>query len=453
MIDRAKAPISTAKIPFELPGVENYSLSNGLQVYFVRKEKLPVVYLSLLTSAGSKFDPAEKKGLAYLTSLLIDEGAGEFDALRLSDEFEKLGSIFNVSIDQDFVDLSLFSLKENFERSIYLLSKVLTEPRFEQKDFEREKKKVLDRILQLQDDAGYTASTVFERLIFKNSYYELPELGFEKSVNNISPPDVTGFYKNHFSNAGTKIFIVGNLEKENLLHHLENNLGKWKNGSNSSIEFTPEEREETKYYIIDKKDSAQCEIRIGHIAKKRNSVDYYATRLMNTILGGQFSSRINLNLREAKGFTYGANSAFSFYQQTGLFEVHTAVNIENTGAAVKEIFNELTGIRADITKKEIEFAKSNLIKQYPSRFETYAQITKNIESIVLHSLSFDEMNRYEEILDKVTDDEIKKSAIENIFPGQAVVVLCGEKDKIEPQLANELGVSAITLDNEGNRII
>jgi zinc protease len=148
MIDRSIAPSPTEKTSFEIPKIQKLELSNGIEIYFVPKNNLPVVYISLLTEAGSKYDPKGKKGLSYLTSLLIDEGAAKFDAIELSDEFEKLGSMFSVSCDQDHVNLSLLSLRENFDRSLYLLGKILTEPKFEQKDFVREKKKVLDRILQ-----------------------------------------------------------------------------------------------------------------------------------------------------------------------------------------------------------------------------------------------------------------------------------------------------------------
>lgn len=215
-----------------------------------------------------------------------------------------------------------------------------------------------------------------------------------------------------------KLFIVGNLDKDKLIEVLNREIGSWVNGSETDLVFEYPAREKTRFFIIDKKDSAQSEIRVGHIAKKRNAEDFYANRIMNTILGGQFSSRINLNLRERKGFTYGANSSFAYYNNAGFFEVGTAVNLVNTGEAVKEIFNELNGIRKEITAEEIEFAKSYLIKQYPARFETFAQIAKNIESLIVHALPLDELNRYTDKLDSVTNEEIQQSALENVFPGR-----------------------------------
>lgn len=452
MINRNVAPKESEMIDFQIPEIKVLKTENNLEIYFVKKDKLPIVFSFASCYAGSKNDPLDKKGLAYLTSLLIDEGAGQFDSLQLSDEFEKLGSVFSTSVQHDSNDFSLLSLKENFERSFFLLSQILTKPHFEQKDFEREKKKLLDRILQLKDDASYVASSVFERIIFKNSFYELPEFGFANTVQNISNEDVVSFYQNNFAKNKIKLFVVGNIEESELLQIVESNLSTLKEKSDVDNKFTMPNLSQKTFFIIDKKDSPQSEIRIGHLAKKRNAEDYYPTRIMNTILGGQFSSRINLNLRENKGYTYGASSSFGYYKEAGIFEVNTAVNIENTANAIREIFYELDAIRKNISDKEIDFAKSYLVKQFPSKFETYSQIEKNVESLVVHSLPLDELKTYQNKIEAVPNEEVITAARNNILPDKLVIVIVGDKDKISQQLKNEFGVDAIELDNEGNKI-
>lgn len=452
MINRNVAPKESEKIDFQIPEIKVLKTENNLEIYFVKKDKLPIVFSFASCYAGSKNDPLDKKGLAYLTSLLIDEGAGQFDSLQLSDEFEKLGSVFSTSVQHDSNDFSLLSLKENFERSFFLLSQILTKPHFEQKDFEREKKKLLDRILQLKDDASYVASSVFERIIFKNSFYELPEFGFANTVQNISNEDVVSFYQNNFAKNKIKLFVVGNIEESELLQIVESNLSDLKEKSDVDNKFIMPNLSKKTFFLIDKKDSPQSEIRIGHLAKKRNAEDYYPTRIMNTILGGQFSSRINLNLRENKGYTYGASSSFGYYKEAGIFEVNTAVNIENTANAIREIFYELDAIRKNISDKEIDFAKSYLIKQFPSKFETYSQIEKNVESLVVHSLPLDELKTYQNKIEAVPNEEVITAARNNILPDKLVIVIVGDKDKISQQLKNEFGVDAIELDNEGNNI-
>ncbi len=453
MLNRNEPPVPELKINFDTPEIDTFLLPNGIEVFFVRKEKLPIVYTNIFCDAGSKFDIPELKGTAYLTSLLIDEGAGKLNALEISDAFEKLGSIFNVSADHDSACFSLLSLSENFKSSFDIVSQILLEPLFGEQHFNREKKKVIDRILQLKDEAGYIASSVFESVLFKNTYYQMPEIGFKSTVEKITNQDIINFYKSNFKPAGTKIVVVGNISKEELDEQLNLKLCNWKNEQPTSLNFNYPSKEQKKYYVVNKSQSAQTEIRIGHISNKRNCKDYYAVKIMNTILGGQFSSRINLNLRENKGFTYGATSSFSYYNDAGSFEVHTAVDIKNTAAAVKEIFKELEGIRQSISTKEIEFAKSYLVKQYPLRFETYSQIAKIIDSMVAHSIPLDEIKAFENRIESVTEAEVITAAKENIFPDNCAVVLVGDSPIIKSQIEEQFNVTAVELDNEGNEVL
>ncbi|MBA4407629.1 hypothetical protein C0389_10170 [bacterium] len=450
MINRSVAPLPEKKAFFNLPDIKELTLANGCKVFFVRKKKLPIVFTEVLVSAGSKFDPAAKRGTGYLTSLLIDEGAGEYDSLALNGEFEKLGSISSVSSNHDLISMTLLSLKENFNRSLELLSKIILTPRFEEKDFAREKKKVMDRILQLKDEPSFIASSAFDRKIFGDTYYSSPEIGYENSVSEISNNDIQMFYRDNITAANTKFIVVGNLTEDEAVDHFNKYLGGWNTSLNSSPAFEMPERKPTNFYFVHKENSAQSEIRVGHISKKRSAADFIPTKIMNSILGGQFSSRINLNLREAKGFTYGANSSYQYYQEAGSFEVSTAVNIENTGAAISEIVKELNGIRVNITPEEIEFAKSYLIKQFPSRFETYSQIAKNIEQLLIHNLSLDELKNYTQSIESASDEDVNKAASDNIFPDELVVLAVGDRSKIALQLKDLSGKEAVELDCNGN---
>lgn len=450
MIDRSTAPVPEKTLSFILPDVKELVLTNGIKLFFVRKEKLPIVFTDVLVFAGSKFDMPHKRGTGYLTSLLIDEGAGEYDSLALNGEFEKLGSVFSVSSNHDLISMTLLSLKENFNRSLELLSKIILTPRFEENDFAREKKKVLDRILQMKDEPPFIASSVFENKIFENTYYAYPEIGYENTVAEIFNMDVKNFYHNNFTAANSQFIVVGNLTEAEVVDQFNHYLGSWNTSLNSKAEFKMLRRKSTSFYFVHKENSAQSEIRVGHIAKKRSAEDFIQTRIMNTILGGQFSSRINLNLREDKGFTYGANSSYQYFQDAGSFEISTAVNIENTGAAVSEIIKELNGIRKNISPEEIEFAKSYLIKQFPSRFETYSQAAKNIEQLLIHNLSINELKNYTQSVEAATNEEVNKAASENIFPDDLVVVAVGDRQKVADQLKSIAGKDAVELDTNGN---
>jgi len=434
MFDRSINPTPGKSFTFKIPDIQRLKLANGLDINFVQKEKLPIIYAEIVVFSGSRLDPVEKKGLSYLTSLLIDEGTGEYNSLQLNEEFQKLGTILSINSNHDTIILSILSLTEHFSRSLELLSKIILHPRFDERDFNREKKKVLDRILQLKDESSFIASSIFEKKVFDDTCYAFSEIGYEYTVPLITNDDIKNFYQKTITASNSKAIVIGNINEQEVVEVFNNYFNKWNTSSDNKKLFVRPKRNKTECYFIHKGDSNQTEIRIGHIANKRNSADYYATRIMNTILGGQFSSRINHILREVKGFTYGANSSFHYYKESGLFEVSTAVNIENTGEAITDILNELKNIREYISVKEIEFAKSYLIKQFPSRFETYIQIAKNFESLIIHSLPDDDFKNYTKNIECVDVEEVQSSAINNILPDELVIIAVGDKEKIYGQL-------------------
>jgi zinc protease len=449
MLDRSLTPIPGKSLTFNIPEIQRLQLSNGLDINFVHKEKLPIVYAEIIVFSGSRLDPYEKRGLSYLTSLLIDEGAGELNSLQLNDEFQKLGTILSINSNHDTVILSVLSLTEHFNRSLELLSKIILQPRFDERDFNREKKKVLDRILQLKDEPSFIASSVFEKKVFDNTCYAFSEIGYENTVPLITNEDIRNFYKKTITASNAKAIVIGSNKDTDVVELFNGYFNNWNSSSDNEHLFVPPERSNTNCYFVHKSDSNQTEIRIGHIAKKRNADDYYAARIMNTILGGQFSSRINHILREVKGFTYGANSSFHYFRESGLFEVSTAVNIENTGEAIQDILYELNNIRETISPEEIEFAKSYLIKQFPSRFETYIQIAKNFESLIIHSLPEDDLKNYTGSLTDVGIKEVQSAAVNNIHPDELVIIAVGDKEKIYNQLKDAVNSDPIELTIQG----
>ena len=439
-IKREIKPLPKDEINFTLPAIEQFTLSNGLKVFFIQKQKLPIIQLSLVFDAGSKYDPAGKKGLANLFAMLVDEGAGEFDSLQLSDEFDMLGTHFNVSTTEDNIYFSLQSLTENFKRSAELFAKVLTAPHLNEKDFERERRKIITRLLQLKDEPDEIADLVFsKRVLGEANPYAYPVSGYEKDITSTSIDDVRTFYKNFIHPNNGSIIAVGDISKGSLEVQLNSLLAGWEPKSPYQVEHKITEDKKFKLFIVDKKDAVQSEIRAGHTAARRNETDYYSKTLVNMILGGQFTSRINLNLREKNGFTYGATSRFSYLKDDAFFSVSTSVNTENTLPALKEIINELNGIRAGISEEEIEFAKSSLIRKFPSNFETYRQIATNLTAMVIHSLPKDYFNRYIENISSVTLDEANTIANGSILPGELKIVIVGDKSKLKPQFEAAYG--------------
>ncbi|MCK5457556.1 MAG: insulinase family protein [Melioribacteraceae bacterium] len=450
--ERKYSPKSKGVLEFHLPQFNKFILDNGLEVLFVQKDNLPVVQLNMLVHGGSKFDPANKSGLAHLTSLLVDEGAGEYDSLQLDDEIESLGSIFGVSTDNDNIHLNILTLKENLERSIELLSLVYQSPKFTEDDFLREQKKLTAKISQNHDDPSFIANSNFDRIIFNETNYKNSIIGNINDVNTITNSDVKSFHQKYFAPSNTQFVVVGNVE----ITELESLLNKYFNIPNhhkteKKIDNLPH-KQSSKFYFIHKDDAAQSEIRIGHISEKRNETDYFAKIIANSILGGQFSSRLNLNIREDKGFTYGISSAFMYHKDAGHFEISTSVNGKDTKEAIKEIQKEIAGLKLEITDDEIEFTKSYLVKRFPAMFETYSQIAHNLSTIKKHSLSNNYFDKYIDKINSCSKIEIESTAKEKIISNELIYLVVGNKESVLPQLKDVTDLEIVELDVNGKII-
>ena len=254
-IDRKNPPETNGTIEFNLQDFNKFTLDNNLEIFFVQKNDLPIVQLNMLINGGSKFDHANKSGLAHLTSLLIDEGAGEYDSLQLDDELESLGSIFGVSTDNDNIHLSMLTLKENLERSVELFSLVYQSPKFTDDDFIREQKKLIAKIIQNNDEPSFIATSNFDKIIFNDTNYKNSIIGYRDDVNSITNSDVIEFYKNKFIASNTQLVVVGNIE----LAELKPLLNKY---FNKTVEHKLEgqnklvpQKQNSKFYFINKEKS------------------------------------------------------------------------------------------------------------------------------------------------------------------------------------------------------
>ncbi|MCU7500439.1 MAG: insulinase family protein [Ignavibacteria bacterium] len=452
-LNRTKKPQPKGRISFTLPEIEKFTLDNGLEVLFVKKERLPIIQLSLIIDAGSRFDPNEKKGLSILVSSLLDEGAGGLGSLELSNAIESLGSVLSVSSDPDAMFISLLSLSETFDKSLDLYSKVITKPHLAEEDMQREKRKQINRIIQAKDDAGYIASVLFEKLVYTvHSPYGLPEMGLTETVEKISSNDIRLFYETLITPQNSTLIVVGSIDKEILRHKLNIALLGWHTHMKPIISVHNPPREKTRLYFVQKEGAAQSEIRIGHLTEGRNKPDFFARALMNSILGGQFSSRINLNLREDKGYTYGAHSGFNYNKVNGYFYVSAPVKTENTKESIIEILKELKGIQVYISEKELKFAKSSQVRKFPALFETYGQIGRSLANMIIYCLPDDYFNTFLDNIKKVTLEEAYEAAHNYIIPDELVIMVVGDREAVKPQL-EALNLGSITeLDRDGNVI-
>ena len=451
-IDRKNKPEAKSEISFNLPQSSELILDNGLRVIFIPKNKLPMIRMSLMINAGSKFDPVNKNGLSYLTSLVLDEGADGMNALELSDEFDMLGTSFNLSTDNDLINISLQTLSDKFERSLELFGKVLLKPSFNQQEFEREKKKLITRILQSRDEPDYLADQIFDRIILGNlNGYSFPVSGYQETVELIKVEYVRDHYKKLFVPSNSALIVVGNIDTSELLDLLNKNLSEWEPGQNDFPFSISAIEQKKRICLYHKEGSLQTEIRVGHTSKKRNQKDYFQRLLLNTILGGQFTSRINLNLRERNGYTYGATSRFQYFKDIAFFEVSTSVGIENTANALKEILFELENIQNGVTDTEMEFAKSSITKKFPLNFETYRQVASGVAGKILFYLPDDYFHNYIKNINSVTKPEVNQAAKDFIHNNDLSIVLIGDKNILTDKLKS-LGIEILEVDMKGSLI-
>jgi len=433
-LDRKIKPQPNGKINFNIPTIETFQLKNGLNIFFVQRNTLPIVQMNLIVHSGSRFDLANKKGLSKLTSMLIDEGAGSLTGLEIDNQIESLGSVLNTDSSMEHSSISLMTLKSNIKKSLDIFSLILKEPTFSEEDFTREKEKLQTSILQLNDDASYLASTNFTNILFDSTPYQFPGAGLKETVTEITNNDINNFYKNNFSPKNSSLVIVGDLAEDELHKLTSKYFSDWNNSEKSEKLKLNFEKTKNQIILIDKPDAPQSELRIGHISKSRKSKDYFATNILNSILGGQFSSRINLNLREDKGYTYGAHSNFNYNYFGGSFSVSTSVKSENTGDAIKEILFELTNIRKSISQEELDFSKSYLTRRYPSMFETYSQLASNASLLPIYDLEQDYFQNYANNIAKCNLDDVMEAAKENIRLDELIMVVVGDRKKIKDQM-------------------
>lgn len=452
MINRKLKPGPSGEINFSLPEIKRTTLDNGLRIVYIRKEKLPLTRLNVMIESGSKYDPENKKGLSNLTSMIIDEGADGLSALDISDAFDMLGSDFSVHSDSESISLKLQTLTENLESSLNILSKVLLKPDFKEQDYEREKKKTATKLLQLRDEPDFLADRILDYRIFgENNPYAFPSLGYDDHLENIQLSDITDFYSYKFSPNVSHVIGVGDSDFGSFVNVIKKFFIEWNVSARTSLLSYNNPVNSRKIFLFDKKDSVQSEIRIGHSSLNRNSYNYFSRLILNTILGGQFTSRINLNLRENKGYTYGAFSAFSYLKNAAYFYVSTSVGIENTFNAVNEIYMELEKIRDGVTDVELEFAKSSIIKKFPSNFETYRQISGNLATSVIYSLPDNFFNTYIENVSAVTADQVRAAAQDLIHPDKAFCVIVADKNKL-PDFPNETKPDISEVDYGGREV-
>jgi zinc protease len=453
-IDRSVMPPSGDNPSVVLPEIWRAELENGIEVLGAINSETPTVAIQLRIEAGQRSESLDKLGLAAMTAAMLNESTTERTNEELSNELQKLGATVQFGAGNDNTILTIRSLSENLDETLAIAAERLLQPKFDEDDFERVKAQTLQAIRQGKTQPATTAATVYQMLLYgKDNSFSYLNIGTEESVVELTLDDIKGFYADNYSPKIASIVAVSDQAQEALLKKLSV-FESWDGANVIGVglnEFP--EIGETRIYLVDKPGAAQSEIRIGKRALTFDATgEYYRANLMNFTLGGAFNSRINLNLREEKGYTYGARSGFNGTKDYGSFTAQAAVRTDTTGDSIVQFENEIRGYaESGISETELAFTRRAIGQRDARSYETPAQKLGFLSQILVYDLDDDFVDKQNEILDAIGLEELSQVAAEQLFMDDMIIVVVGDKQTILPSL-EELGYEIVELDEAGNEI-
>lgn len=439
---------------YTFPTVERTTLSNGLRIAVARMPRLPLVTVLALVDAGASCDSAGCEGAAALTALALGEGTAKLSGGDLVEQFERLGTGFDSGIEWDDAVAQLTVTPERLGAAVKMLGEVLTAPAFRSADLERLKSERLAELLQLQAEPRGLANEKFSELLYApSSRYAKPSAGDRQSVSAITVSEVGAFHRAHYTPATTTLIFAGDVTVEQAVQLTERAFGGWSGPAVAPTLVNDDTAQHGRFgHIVHKADAPQSELRIGHRGVPRNHSNYFPIVVMNALLGGLFSSRINLNLRERNAFTYGASSGFDWRRGAGPFVVATAVKTEVTGPAIREILLEIDRMQQEtVQPEELTLATDYLTGVFPIRYETTRAVAAAIATATVYGLGDDYYTVYRERVRAVTAADVQRAAQQHLHPESMLVVAVGDAPAIRESLA-ALDIGAIRVHSEGDAL-
>ena len=442
--DRSAPPELGPPPSLTLPQIHRFELSNGARVVLLEKHNVPVVQVNLVVKTGYTVDPEDMTGLASMTADMMDEGAAGLDALQLADAIDFLGARLSVRAGGHHSTVALHSPASQLDPALDVMADVVLRPDFPAAELERKRLERLNALVQARDEARIIAAVVFDRTLYGTEHpYGKTSSGDEQSIRAVQVDDLERFHDQYYRPNNAFFVVVGDVTVDAMKPKLEALFGSWQRGSIPSSSWPQADQvEATEVFLVDKPGAAQSEIRIGRVGVPRLTDDYYALVVANTILGGSFTSRLNSNLREDKGYTYGARSFFDFSQYAGPFQAGAAVQTAVTDAALTEFMNELNGILEPVPEEELTRAKNFVALRFPSRFQTVASIAGQLTELELYDLPDGYFNQYVQRILAVTQDDVQRVARKYVVPGEMAIIVVGDRETIEDGI-RDLGLGAI----------
>ncbi|MCD6337106.1 MAG: insulinase family protein, partial [Candidatus Marinimicrobia bacterium] len=426
--DRSIEPKKGPMPEINLPEVWTSELSNGIKVYGVLHDELPLVSYELIIRGGHLLDSIDKPGVANLVANLMNEGTKNKTPEELEEEIDFLGASIQVYSGRESMVIAGNCLARNFEKTIDLVEEILLEPRWDEEEFELAKTRLINDIKRSKANANNVAAEKFNKLLYgENHIYGVPNVGTVESVESITLDDLKAYYNTNLSPTIASFEVAGAVAPARVKKALTDLEVKWKAKDVVIPEFVlPEPIKESKVYFVDMPGAKQSALRIGNLCMKRNDVDYYPAYVMNYQLGGVFGSHINMMLREEKGYTYGARSSFSGTKITGPFSVSTSVVTDATLESLEIIRDLVSEYKNGITEEELEFTKNAILKSNTRRFETMDNVLSMLWNIDYYGMPVDYVKNNEKIVNEMTLESHKVLANKYLHPDKMIYLVVGD---------------------------
>ncbi len=434
-LDRSKPPKSGPPGKVAFPKYFEKVYRNGFKMFVVENHGLPLVTVGFVVKAGSTLDGG-LPGLASVTSELLTKGTKNRNAVRIADEIDFVGGSLSSSSSWDSSQVFISTLKIHLDTCLEVLQDVVLNPSFPDEEIDRLRAQRIASIIKMKSEPSYLADTKFSSVVFKGHPYAMPAGGTEDSVTAMKREDFVGYHHDYYTPDSSFIVFAGDITAREADRFVSKYFGKWK-GKNPKVSVPPPDGDSTDnpIYIVDKPGAVQSTLRIGHIGIARNNSDFIKVAFMNTLLGGYFGSRINMNLREAHGYTYGGRTIFDARILPGSFEVSADVRNEVTAETIDEIMKELKRIRTALpTKEEMKQVRGYLSGLFPIQLETPQQVAGRVVAIEMYHLPKNYYRNYRKNVAAVTAADVRSVARKYIHPDKLSIVLSGNSKEISRSL-------------------
>jgi zinc protease len=450
--DRASHPKAGAAPMVKVPALWKDNFKNGLAILGTTSNEIPSITMQLTINGGHRIEEKNKAGITKLMCDLMNESTEHYTAEQISDKLSLLGSSIDIRSGVQDITVTVTTLTKNLDATLKLVEEMLFHPKFDKDEFDMVKNNHLQAIANQSTQATTIANNVFNKLLYgENSIMAIPAIGTAGTVNTITLDEVKAFYAKAIAPEVSNLVVVGDVTKDALIPKIQFLNTTWKQtGLKIPADDKVVNNDKTKIYLINKDNAPQSEIRIGYMAMPYDATgEYYKSSLMNYALGGSFNSRINLNLREDKGYTYGANSSFRGSKYAGPFVAQAGVRGNATDSSVVEFVKEIRNFSSTgISDKELEFVKSSLGQADALKFETPVQKAGFLKKLVDYNLSPDYIQKQSTILKTITKEELDALAKKNLPLDKMIITVVGDKKSIYEGLS-KLGYEIVELDADG----